>query len=472
MLSRGKYVLLRWTCALAVLVNLSCQEEFKAEEPGNKICFKVSNDTEARTKGEQKSRTLEAAGQKFSVTLEAGKEAEGLQKEPATRGAAYDNGTYLIPSITVSAISEDGDGGNIFFKDEEVSIQEGTGTSERFWPITRLSFLAYSVSKNGINIDPEFTRENGECSASFSYTLPAAMTEGTIKDATNQPDIVFAITPDLAGPSTVDLVFHHALSAINFVIGKMPEDVYIKSIAIGGVYNEGDCSMTAAAGKDIDFVWTFDGGEQDGIYTEELNADAVEGEMMGDDEATFMMLPQTMSDDTKFIMTFSIEGREYVMEKAFNDFIPSWEADKKYVFRIGLSDEIDVEVDDNVEGFVKNNVTIQNTGIATGYIRAAIVGYWVNSSGKVCAPLDNSEGTFAYGSEWNTYWKKGNDGFYYHLLPVEHNEYTYPLFSSYTLNESVKESHITQTLEIDIAVQIIPISEKAVWSELDSVPNP
>ena len=450
------------------------------EEPDGKISFKIANfpDAETRTQTDSKDITLEVGGQKIVINVsEENNFSSQKDMSTATKGAAFNNSTHLIPSITVSSIVENGNAGNAFFNEEIVSIQEGHGTSERFWPQQKLSFLAYAVSKDGPTIKPEFTRANSKCTAEFSYSLPAAMTTEAKNDATAQPDIVFAITPDQSGPSEVNLVFHHALSAINFKVGHMePGNVEIKSIAIKGVYESGNCSLIATDGNDIKFSWTYGDETQSGLYTEDINMTVNDsdgednGKLMNDTEATFMMIPQPLSNTTKFVMTFSIEGREYTLEKAFNTILSSWEADKKYVFKIGLPDEIDVDIEDQVEEFVKKNVTIQNTGIATGYIRAAIVGYWINNStGRICDPWRDSEGTFVYGDQWSSNWKKGSDGFYYHIQPVVHNDFTYPLFTTYTLNDAAKSQHTNHTLEMDLAVQIIPVTEKSVWPELDTL---
>ena len=469
-----KYRPLASAIVLSLFAIISCQEELRQETeiPGDKITFHVENDSEPETKGGKESQdiTLEVGGHKVNINF--------TEEMPATRGAAYDNDAHQIPSINVSAMIENGDGGRSYFKNEIVDITSGNGVSERFWPDQSLSFFAYSVSKDNVTISPSFFRENRKSMGSFAYTLPAASADNPKNDATNQPDIVFAISTDqlkTTNSGKVDLIFHHALSAISFKVGTMkPGRVEIKSIGLKGVYDSGECLMTSEAGKDIDFVWTFDGQPQNGHYTEDINMTIDkedgddEGKLMNEAEATFMMLPQDMSEDTKFVMTFSIEGREYILEKAFNAFLTSWEADKKYVFKIGLPDEIDVDIEDQVEGYIKKNVTIQNPGIATGYIRAAVVGYWVsNSTGRICDPWRADEGTFVYGADWNSKWKKGTDGFYYHLEPVEHNAFTYPLFTTYTINDSAKGQHADHTLEIDLAVQIIPVSEKALWPELN-----
>ena len=142
------------------------------------------------------------------------------------------------------------------------------------------------------------------------------------------------------------------------------------------------------------------------------------------------------------------------------------------MFTIGLPDEIEVEVEDQVVGAVKKNVTITNTGSSPGYIRAAIIGYWVNNKGDITMPWLESDGEFVWGSQWSQYWKKGSDGFYYYLRPVPAKTATaYPLFETYTLNTStnIGTNHAFLTLELNIAVQIILEKDKALWPEISSL---
>jgi hypothetical protein len=209
-----------------------------------------------------------------------------------------------------------------------------------------------------------------------------------------------------------------------------------------------------------------------GKYTENIGKKAVAGEQMGDEDAIFMMIPQTLGDAAKLILSFSISGQEYSLEKSFKEIIAAWEADKKYVFTIGLPDEIEVEVEDQVVGAVKQDVTITNTGNSPGYVRAAIIGYWVNNKGDVTMPWLESDGEFDWGNEWSQYWKKGSDGFYYYLHPVPAKTATaYPLFDTYTLNTStnIGTNHAFLTLELNIAVQIIMEKDKALWPEISSL---
>ena len=454
----------------------SCREELSMEEnkSDGKISFHIQSDSELQTKSSGHSifTDYEICGETMTISLTTSDNTDCIHTEDiGTRGAAFDNSDgHQITALSVTSILADGSGGKLYFT-EDVDIDGGCGVSDRFWPETPLSFFAYSVSKDNVTIIPAFKRENNQCIGSFSYALPTAAETSPRNDATAQPDVVFAITPDLTRPADgcVDLEFHHALSALVFKVGKMPTDVILNSIAIGGVYSSGDCNMTPGADNNVIFEWS--GQKTLGKYTESIGKKAVAGEQMGGEDAIFMMIPQTLGDAAKLILSFSISGQKYSLEKSFKEIIAAWEADKKYVFTIGLPDEIEVEVEDQVVGAVKQDVTITNTGNSPGYVRAAIIGYWVNNKGDVTMPWLESDGEFDWGNEWSQYWKKGSDGFYYYLRPVPAKTATaYPLFDTYTLNTStnIGTNHAFLTLELNIAVQIIMEKDKALWPEIKS----
>ena len=321
-------------CICTLMALQSCQEEFEAEGIDDMIAFKVMNDTDAVTKSGEEivEIPLEVADEVLSLTLSTEGNGNGTfaDSDVATRGAAFDNDAHKVSAIHITAIVENGNGGNIYINDENVSIADGKGRSTHFWPEKPLSFFAYTVSKdNGTMTAPVFQRTDCKCKGTFSYTLPAAAASDPKKDATDQPDIIFAITPDHSKEdgTEVDLVFHHALSALVFKVGTMPSDVYLNSIAIGGVYSSGDCSMTPGADNNVIFEWS--GQKTLGKYTENIGKKAVAGEQMGDEDAIFMMIPQTLGDAAKLILSFSISGQEYSLEKSFKEIIAAWEADKK-----------------------------------------------------------------------------------------------------------------------------------------------
>ena len=80
-------------------------------------------------------------------------------------------------------------------------------------------------------------------------------------------------------------------------------------------------------------------------------------------------------------------------------------------------------VEETLENGKKTEVKIQNTGDATAYIRAAVVVTWQDANGNIYAqkPVEGTD----YTMKWYTNgWTKGDDGFYYHLSPVDAEKWT------------------------------------------------
>jgi len=83
--------------------------------------------------------------------------------------------------------------------------------------------------------------------------------------------------------------------------------------------------------------------------------------------------------------------------------------------------EITTEVVETLDGTVKKNVSIKNTGDTTAWIRAAVIVTWQNEDGNVYGKVPKL-GT-DYEMTVNVVdadgWIEGKDGFYYWYLPVK-----------------------------------------------------
>ncbi|MBR5550986.1 MAG: fimbrillin family protein [Muribaculaceae bacterium] len=473
-LHQNKILSIITACCCMSLVLTSCEdEEIGGMFSDGRIAFQISNEwgegsrsndvcsNDSAQNSDSKQIPLTVGGCELNMTIES---VESVM----SRGAMLDNVNNPISTIYATAIKEDGK--SALFSNLKVDVNNNVGATKYYWPMGSLSFMGFAWSKKDLQLTlPTFERVDGVYKSSFSYTIPENSTSPRC-DATNQPDIVLAISADQSKEISpvVNFKFHHALSALMFKVGRLPENVFLNSISISGVYDSGTCTATATDNQEVDFAWDFTGKQQKYTYVEDLNQEAAEGDQMGTSETIFMMLPQTMGENTKLILSFSIDGTECSLEKNLADYLTAWEADKKYLFTIGIPDEVGVEVTDLVDGVVKSNVTIQNTGVAAGYIRVAIVGYWMGNNGIVAAPWKEDEGEFAWGSNWDSHWKKGSDGFYYHLTPVKGGEFTHPLFDTYTLKASTAQgsTHAYHTLELSIVTQIIPETEKSIWTAL------
>lgn len=83
--------------------------------------------------------------------------------------------------------------------------------------------------------------------------------------------------------------------------------------------------------------------------------------------------------------------------------------------------EITTEVVETLDGTVKKNVSIKNTGDTTAWIRAAVIVTWQNEDGNVYGkvPKLGTDYEMTMNVVDSDGWIEGKDGFYYWYLPVK-----------------------------------------------------
>ncbi|MGM9799783.1 MAG: fimbrillin family protein [Muribaculaceae bacterium] len=432
-----------------------------------------------------------------------------------------DNFTYF--DVVARSLRNSDNNTNIYFAQSFDGPQGTTFLTDRYWPVsTNLTFFAASVnlkdnkypgtqktyrdwlrdklsSYTGTSdYRPQGTAISYENNnklnrLSFDYVLPEANADKK-RDAEAQPDIVTAMTIDQAKQdNAVNLKFHHVLSAINFKIGTIHQNITVNSVSLKNVYGGGLCYHRHDPSSDSNpnerIFWQQYTGEQNKTYTQTFNTDvtagpgnqATDNAVLNNNECTFMMIPQTLSDASAVEITFTIKDgtngfsgdRKYTFSKPIKGLFTNetWLPDYKYIITIGLDDEeMGISVTDDCTTTVKSNVKIQNTGFATGYVRAAIVGFWKNTSGDIIVPWNDDKinpteyGKFEWNSSggvWKDHWKLASDNYYYHKEPVVRNQYTYPLFNTYTLTAAAPVTGAV--LEIDIVAQIIHEKDIDTW---------
>ena len=130
--------------------------------------------------------------------------------------------------------------------------------------------------------------------------------------------------------------------------------------------------------------------------------------------------------------------------------------------------EVDNEIHEVLNGNVKENVQIKNTGTTDAFIRAKVVVTWQNKAGVVypimpVAPADgvtNHDYTISYGDNWIL----GDDGYFYYTKSVSATDSTKVLISSVTPVQSCEDN--TYTLHVEIlsqAIQSTPDIAVDVW---------
>lgn len=362
------------------------------------------------------------------------------------------------------------DSGNIW------KIMDGESSKEYPWVVGDLQFWAWAPK----TLEPTIVGPK----ATFTYSMPAP--GGTGADAEAMTDIL--LTDTRANSRTEEgyapLHLKHALSALRFQIGKT-NACTIKSITLKNLYSEANCTYTS--GETEPFSWTGFSSEKTNDYTQ-LFGDAVQEYLIDDDNVqsigtpakTFMVIPQTSNDDHAITLevVYCLTGNtsDVILSTVLTADVSNWKAGYTYTYTLSITNGLDIEIDDKVEGSVKSNLEIKNVGGLPAYIRVLLTGDWVDpddNNAIVCAwsKDDATVGTF---EGMNTDdWILGTDGFYYykHILPAGA---TIPadkaLFTSYTVSNKPSALAENTELEFNVVSQAVvaengKASITAAWGE-------
>lgn len=453
------YPYIAWLSAICLLLSFaSCKDrdEMTASSvSGNEITFEVAEVSDiTRAADESRKHILYSEGSDTLLIETFAEENNGSFADgPQTKG--YITTTANLDKFYATCFTMNG---TEYFSDYEVT-RGGSFATDRYWLNEPLTFIANSHQEDDLQYS---VSSDGVFSGRFSYTLPVpdlvADPDATVsEDAAHQPDYVFAVAEKrVEQDNPVFLHFRHSFSAICFRIGTMPTGT-IDRISINNAWSYGICSLStdATTGK-ISFEWS--GQKDPQNYVQTLGSkDMYPGMMANEDGIIFMMIPHDLENvemEVDFTLyTDTDNPQKKTVKKKFSDLTESWDPNYRYIYKISMPEKIEVEVEDLVEENVKSNVEITNTGITASYIRAAIVGYWVDAEGNIVAPWKDTDGSFVWGSAWNDKWVKGNDGFYYHKQTVNPGDKTYPLFETYTLEVSPPMQG--SSLKINIITQAV-----------------
>lgn len=480
--------------SVALALAYSCQEEMEVNQQpiaDNEILFSVTTDSVwnavSRSASVKKGKPLLLSvidGDSLYVGMmeEENDIFPFVDKVDSTKSRAASLLSESLKKFRLTAILNTNTG---FMNNTLVTREPSTGNCTyspiKYWPndlTQKIHFFGYAQTEGTTAVTPIFqvTEESGSpvYKGSFSYTLPVTDTSNK-DDATRQPDLVFAITPEQNKTNNpVNLKFRHALSAVVFKIKNIPTNVVVNAIEFTGVNSTGECTMTGD-GDALTFAWT---STIPNSYIQHFGHTVTDtpdvNEMSSTtNEKCFMMIPQEFSDDATLNVYITINGRTYAepLSRKLNTISSGWSADKKYTYTISLPEEVEVDVSDDVDDAkkIKSNLNIKNTGISPIYVRAAIIGNWVTEKiedGKkiyeVVADWKNTDGVFDWGTggEPNISanvrnWRKGPDGFYYYMLEIPRGESisdTDKLFETYTLTAT--SSPVPEAmLDLTIAVQ-------------------
>lgn len=215
--------------------------------------------------------------------------------------------------------------GSFFFNQE---IDAATGKSGYFWPGKKynLSFFAYAPYSNDYISIASAKTDIGI--PTYKYTVPS--------DLSKQADFMTCDVLDHIGTSTtpIELSFSHRCADIRFSAYNQSSDaITLKSIAIYGVkysgtYKNGSWSLESSLNSSSSNPFILSTSTS---IASETTIDAT-----GTDNH-FILLPQTVSKGTEFIVVKTIEDNE---EQTYTYTLPSdltIEMKKSYNFKLTLS---------------------------------------------------------------------------------------------------------------------------------------
>jgi len=385
----------------------------------------------------------------------------------------------------------------------------------------------------------------------FTYTSPLT--------AEAQQDIIFtSVNLDKAAhdsklPDGYPVTFYHALTAVKFAIANPKEEVeniVVTNISLTGLDNTGTCTVDPSATPVVQWTntspttTTEEQGDEtitkpNVIQQDFEKADLVEfnktnnpdfGDSFfnpgtaakpGSDKQnintqtaskTFWLVPQSFENSTAVLrISYTINGNAEYIDLNLGEVLGSkveWKAGQLRTYTIRM-DEVNVKIEDTVSfpegaiadngyrGAIKENVTITNTGNTKAFIRAALVGQWLDHQNRPVFGFTDKVNKLYLVESWyedqfvnkgrdqglfvdlagydkgNTYngWTLCKDGYYYYTAVVppitEVGEnvaqaQTTALFTSYTVgtipNASLAGADIdnkTMHFELEIATQAV-----------------
>lgn len=266
--------------------------------------------------------------------------SDGIGKAAAKHATRASMQTTMYDQFNVVAQLKKSDG-NIAprYYMNEVATKQGVvwqpSSSTYYWPDNgSLRFLAWAPLDAELDESPVKPSEDVN-KTTIKYTVPAELSK--------QRDLVAAATGYNASPAggvcaPVSLQFKHLCTAVVVKTGATMAPGTIKSVTVTNVRNSGTYDMLRSA-------WTLNDATAN--YTVSPNmatgSTTAEGTKLNADDATFMLLPQTLGADSKLEVMFhdNISGRDRLLTASLNG--AEWPMGKTVTYRLSITPEYELE---------------------------------------------------------------------------------------------------------------------------------
>lgn len=248
------------------------------------------------------------------------------RSEAVTKDNISDFGVYASTATTAGA-----------YYMENVEVTRANSWSpvrEYLWPgAGSLHINAYSPYRSGADSGSGIIALPGSDPAE-APCLQFAVNQ----DVTRQIDLLWA-TPREGSSSPCALTFNHALAAVRFVAGDEMTPCTVKSITLSGLSSSGTLDLENGSWSDL-------GGDAEYVADLNLSLPAAEGSeyveagtAITDAAHTFMLMPQTLSDDMTITLAVDYAGEEVVYTASLSG--QTWTAGNTYTYHLSVNPTID-----------------------------------------------------------------------------------------------------------------------------------
>lgn len=266
--------------------------------------------------------------------------SDGIGKAAAKHATRASMQTTMYDQFNVVAQLKKSDG-NIAprYYMNEVATKQGVvwqpSSSTYYWPDNgSLRFLAWAPIDAELDESPVKPSEDVN-KTTIKYTVPAELSK--------QRDLVAAATGYNASPAggvcaPVSLQFKHLCTAVVVKTGATMAPGTIKSVTVTNVRNSGTYDMLRSA-------WTLNDATTSYTVSPDMatGSTTAEGTKLNADDATFMLLPQTLGADSKLEVMFhdNISGRDRLLTASLNG--AEWPMGKTVTYRLSITPEYELE---------------------------------------------------------------------------------------------------------------------------------
>lgn len=266
--------------------------------------------------------------------------SDGIGKAAAKHATRASMQTTMYDQFNVVAQLKKSDG-NIAprYYMNEVATKQGVvwqpSSSIYYWPDNgSLRFLAWAPLDAELDESPVKPSEDVN-KTTIKYTVPAELSK--------QRDLVAAATGYNASPAggvcaPVSLQFKHLCTAVVVKTGATMAPGTIKSVTVTNVRNSGTYDMLRSA-------WTLNDATTSYTVSPDMatGSTTAEGTKLNADDATFMLLPQTLGADSKLEVMFhdNISGRDRLLTASLNG--AEWPMGKTVTYRLSITPDYELE---------------------------------------------------------------------------------------------------------------------------------